>query len=542
MKFLEALLEAGERADRFVEFQSGAEIHRLSMAELVASARRRAGGLLESLVEPAQVVAVAGTTGRDTVQTILSVWLAGAVPTVLPLPARMGRMEEYSRSTQAKLAACRASLLIGEEAFVESQQQVLNVPCRSFAQLDDGPEVANTTELGLIQFSSGTTREPSPVALEREAMLANVRAMLGRFPGDPSQHSCVSWLPLYHDMGFIGCLLSALVAQGNLTLLRPEEFVARPIAWLEALTRTRATTSPAPNFALALCCERVRDKQMGKLDLSNWSVALIGAEPVQRGTLELFAEKFGAVGFRRQALTPVYGLAEGTLGVTFSPIELEPRFFDVAADRLAETGEVVEGNHSIANLGRPLDEVSVEIRDRQGQVLGENRLGRVWVDSPGLMQGYLYQPERTAEVLVDGWLDTGDLGFLREGELYLYGRAKDILLIQGRNHDPVMVEQALAGVDGLRASRVAAFSVPDAEKGSEALVVVAERQMGKRSHEPAELARQARAAVIAATGLVPSAVHIVEPGTLPVTSSGKIRRSQARLNLTSGSLKPVGTG
>ncbi|MCA9795770.1 MAG: AMP-binding protein, partial [Candidatus Eremiobacteraeota bacterium] len=159
-----------------------------------------------------------------------------------------------------------------------------------------------------------------------------------------------------------------------------------------------------------------------------------------------------------------------------------------------------------------------------------------------LMQGYLYQPERTAEVLVDGWLDTGDLGFLREGELFLYGRAKDILLLQGRNHDPVMVEQAMASVDGLRASRVAAFSVPDSEKGSEVLVVVAERQMGKRNSEPAELARQARAAIVEATGLVPRWVHIVEPGTLPVTSSGKIRRHQTRHNLTTGSLKPVGTG
>ncbi|MCA9795467.1 MAG: AMP-binding protein, partial [Candidatus Eremiobacteraeota bacterium] len=282
MKFLEALLGAGEREDRYVEFQSGPELTRLSMAELIQAARGRAGGLLECGVEPGQVVAVAGTTHRDTVEAILGVWLAGAVPTVLPLPARMGRMEEYSRSTQAKLSACRASLLLSDEAFVESQQPVLSLPCRSFSQLKGEAAAARSTELGLIQFSSGTTREPSPVALEREAMLANVRAMLARFPGDPSLHSCVSWLPLYHDMGFIGCLLSALVAQGNLTLLRPEEFVARPIAWLEALTRTRATTSPAPNFALALCCERVREKQLGKLDLSNWSVALIGAEPVQR--------------------------------------------------------------------------------------------------------------------------------------------------------------------------------------------------------------------------------------------------------------------
>ncbi len=491
---VERLLEAGRRRDRVVEFQRADQLERYTFAELFEEARRVARRLEKSGVGPGRVVGVVGQTTPTVVTTLLAVWMLGATPTVFPPPPRFGRGERYQDEVCQRLRAARVFCLVGL----------------------DGPETDDFIEpCGLIQFSSGTTGEPLPVALPAQALVANVGAILQRFPGPPSEHSCVSWLPLFHDMGLIGGLLSSLLAHGNLTLLPPEEFVARPFRWLEALTRSGATTSPAPNFALAMCLERVRADQMKELDLRAWQLGLLGSETVQAATVGAFQERFASVGLRANCLTPVYGLAEATLAVTFSCPQHPPAF------KTTEAG-------LLANLGPPLKDIQVEIRS-----------DRVWVKSPSLMREYLGLVEKTAATLQDGWLDTGDLGFLEEGELFLHGRAKDVLIFRGRNHDPVFFEQSLFELADLKPGRAAAFSIPDQKLGTETLVVVAERR--RRKGPAHQLAEQARRAVISATGLVPAQVHVVNPGTLPTTSSGKIRRAQTREQLLEGALKPVAT-
>ncbi len=405
-----------------------------------------------------------------------------------------------------------------------------------------GLNQAARDDIALIQFSSGATVDPKPVALSHGNLLSNTAAILARFPGDLSAHSGCSWLPLHHDMGLIGGLFCAVVAPGDLTLLRPEDFVARPVLWLQALSQSGATISPAPNFALQMCVERIADEVLGQLDLSRWQMALIGAETVHEKTLRRFADRFAPCGFRYSAFTPVYGLAEATLAVTFSDIESPPlaRRFDRSAlvEGRAEAG-TNEGpaTQSLVSVGAPLDGVELEVRDPMGRVLSEGRIGRIFVRGPSVMLGYFRRPEASAAALSNGWLDTGDLGFISEGQLYIYGREKDIIIVNGRNYDPASIEFALDAAEGLQHDRAAAFALADEERGSESLVVLCEKERGKA--DAAALAQRAREAIIAATGLIPERVGILEAGKLPRTTSGKVRRGAAAQAYGAGTLQPL---
>jgi len=443
---------------------------RHSFAELAERARR----LQLPPLERQDRVALIAHTSEDVIVALLALWQRVCVPVCLPPPPRLGRGPDPKMLAQA----AQARYLWDDRTFPEA-------PPVDVARW-------RPDDLALIQFSSGTTLNPRPVALTYANLEANVSAILGLLPGRASEHSCVSWLPLYHDMGLIGSLLTALSAPGDLTLLKPAEFAARPGRWLQALSDTRATISPAPNFALVQCLER--DQPAPNLDLSAWQLALLGGETISATTLERFYEKYRAYGLRWETLTPVYGLAEATLAVTFSPPGRGPRILERNGRRLV-------------SVGRPVPGVELQIHD-----------GRVLVQGPSVMRGYLGQPP------LEGWLDTGDLGFLHDGELYLTGRAKDLLILNGRNHEPEAVEESLSGVDGLDPSRSAAFAVDDPERGTEALVVIVESPRGPA---PPDLAARAQEAVARGTGLL-ARVSVAPWGSLPRTTSGKVRRGAAR--------------
>ena len=326
-------------------------------------------------------------------------------------------------------------------------------------------------------------------------------------------------------MGLIGCLLATLVAEGELVLMSPEQFIARPLSWLKALHHYKGTTSAVPNFALAYVCQRTRPEQLQELDLSHWSIAMVGAEPVLPDNLEIFAEHLRVTGFKKNALTPVYGLAEATLAVTFSPFESPYKLLSVDREALSESGRLrAWGLVPWFSLGRPIKGVDIQVRDGPGQVLGEGRLGQVFVRSGATMAGYLDRPERTAQVLEDGWLNTGDLGFLFEGDLYLYGRAKDLLIIGGRNHEPGLVEAAVSDLPDVR--RCAAFSNSDPSCGTETLTVVVERR--RRSISPNELAELTRTAVVEASGLAVHQVWVVEAGQFAADFQWKNQKTKSQ--------------
>ena len=501
--------------------------------EIQARAAAVAGGLRALGIRPGDTVAVVCPTGPAFFDAFFGAALAGAVPVPLYPPVRIGRLDEYHARTAAMLLAVRARLLLTDASI----QRVLagtmeharpELGCLDVGAVSGPPFVraAHPGDLALVQFSSGTTLDPKPVALTHAAVLANVRAIgaIVRQAGADIVEHGVSWLPLYHDMGLIGCVLLALDYPASLTLIPPELFVARPAVWLRALSRTRAPVSAAPNFAYALCTERIRDEEMAGVDLSHWRFALNGAEPVSAATLRKFVARFGRWGLRPEALTPVYGLAEAALAVTFSDWSRPFRTARFDREALAD-GRVVPADDGVelVSVGRPLP--GMEIRVPTGAV------GPILARGPSIMAGYLHQPERTAAALANGWLDTGDLGFLHEGELYICGRAKEVIILRGRKYGPHEIEQALEAVPGVRPDSAAALSHRPEDAEAERLLVFVEA----RTPGP-ELADSCRQAILAATGLDAAHIVLLLPGQLPRTSSGKVRRAETLRRWLGGTL------
>jgi acyl-CoA synthetase (AMP-forming)/AMP-acid ligase II len=417
--------------------------------------------------------------------------------------------------------------------------------CRTVEQLPAGgnaqPVTSAPDDLALVQFSSGTTVDPKPVALTHAALLAQVDRLNAVWPdGDGLEHSGASWLPLYHDMGLVGCVFTALERPAVLTLIPPELFIARPAVWLRTISRYGATVSPAPNFAYGLCVARIGDDELQGVDLSCWRFALNGAECVVPSVARAFIERFARWGFRADAMRPVYGLSEAALAVTFSggAQPFSSRHF--SRECLAERGEAREAKEGreIVSVGRPLDGFTLRIVDERGCEIPERRIGRVLVRGPSLMHGYLDRPEATAEVLKHGWLDTGDLGFFDDGELFLTSRAKDTLILRGRNYAPQEVEEVVHDLPGVRPG--CAVAVSHLEEGAEGeklwLFVEAKRGVPRSEYEAMGEASGRR--VVAATALTVDRVVVLEPGTLPRTSSGKLRRRETLRRYLAGELSP----
>ncbi|MDT5112279.1 MAG: hypothetical protein QOE20_4169, partial [Mycobacterium sp.] len=388
-------------------------------------------------------------------------------------------------------------------------------------------------DIAFIQFSSGTTHDPKPVALTHENLLYNL-ATIGNYLADAgiSAPVGVSWLPLYHDMGLIGNLLSAFYVPGPLVLLPPELFVTRPGSWLRAISRHHATISAGPNFAFGLCVNRIRDDELEGVDLSSWRLCLNGAEAVSAAMQRRFSERFERWGFDASALTPCYGMAEASLAVAFKPAGTMFKTLAVEHDTLASRGVVEPGSKELVSVGVPLAGVEVEIRDDQAQPVPPDRTGRIVVRSPSVMAGYFGRKDLTDEALHDGWLDTGDLGFVHDGELFVCGRHKDTVIIRGANHAPQDFEAALEGLPGVRTGcAVAVGFVPEGEE-EEALAMLVETTPDASP----TLASDVSSRVLERTSILPAHVELLAPGTLPRTSSGKMRRREARAQWLAGNL------
>jgi acyl-CoA synthetase (AMP-forming)/AMP-acid ligase II len=514
---------------------------RLGWDEVVRRARAAAARLRAWGVAPGDRVAILLRTEPAFLDAFFGAWLAGAVPVPLYPPVRLGRLDEYLAATTRLLVVSGARLVLSGGGTLGLLGQVVEraspaLGCRDVAALLAGPapsgqpplddgQLAPPGALGLIQFSSGSTVDPKPVALTHAALQAQADALQTLVePG--ADDVLVSWLPLYHDMGLLGGLLGAMSYPGPLVLIPPEHFLARPALWLRAVARHRGTISPAPSFAYAYCADRVTDADLAGLHLRSWRLALDGAEPISGEVLRRFAARFAPHGFDPGSLLPVYGLSEAALAVTFAArgAPLEGRRLD--AVRLARDGLVVSGDREVMPVGTPVPGVEVEVRGRRGAPLGEDRLGRIWVRGPSLFAGYVGDPTGTARALVDGWLDTGDLGFWSGGQLHVHGRSKDLVIIRGANHAPEEFEEALAGLEGLRPGCAVALG-RTAEDGGEALLLLAERLRGRSAGGDAALEEAIRHRVLARTGIAPAEVRLLEPGTLPRTSSGKLRRREA---------------
>lgn len=513
-------------------------------SEIHRSAREVSAGLQALGVEPGDRVALIYPTGREFFEAFFGILTAGAVPVPLYPPVRLGRLDEYHLRTAAMLRAAGARLALADRRVRRLLGKTiaaarLSRGCLTLRDLPVGqwPEVAvESSSLALVQFSSGTTVEPKPVALSHRAVLAQVRALNSFWPDAAT--SGVSWLPLYHDMGLIGCVFPALERPAVLNLIGPEVFVTRPAIWLRALSRFRSEVSVAPNFAYGLCVDKIRDDELDGVDLGSWRIALNGAEPVAPSVLRAFQERFGRWGFRPEALTPVYGLSEATLAVTFSALDQPFRSARFDRHLLAEEGRARKDGAGVelVSVGRPLPSTELVITDSDGRRLEDGRVGRVQVRGPSLMDGYLGRPEATAAALRQGWLDTGDLGFLEGGELFLTGRAKDVVILRGRNHSPIEIEHAMDTVPAVRRGCAVAVSWLPEDAPGESLLLFVEHRRDASAEAVSELPRACMDAVLAATGLRPDEVLVLEPGTLPRTSSGKLRRQEALRRHLAGEL------
>ncbi len=543
----EALERAAVSGRRGLTFVAADETETSLGWDALRSRAAQVAGALASLgVLPGERVALVLPTGPDFMDAFFGTLLAGAVPVPLYPPVRLGRLPEYHAATARMLQLSSAVVLLSDgrvgrllgEAVRRAGPRLGLRPVAALRDSGAAPLAypADAGALALVQFSSGSTVDPKPVALSHRAVLAQADALRALMPDDTPEDPQlgVSWLPLYHDMGLIGCLLSAMTYPGPLVLLGPEVFLGQPALWLRALSRHRGTVSVAPSFAFSVCARRVKDEEMEGADLSRWRLALNGAEQVSVDAARRFSERFARWGFRSEALMPVYGLAEAALAVTFSPPRSPLRTVLVDSLELAREGRVRPGPRVLASVGIPVPGVTVEIRDEAGAVVPEGVVGRIHARGPSIMEGYLGQPEATRAALDGGWLDTGDLGFVKDGELVVCGRAKDVVVLRGANHAPQEFEDALEGVKGVRTGCAVAlgFSPPGGDGEELLLLVETTPDAGP------DLVDRIRAAVAERTGVRPHAVQLLVPGTLPRTSSGKLRRSEALRRWTTGTLHP----
>ena len=531
---------------------SNGESTPVTFADLAERAERVAAGLVARGLEPGQAAALMLPTGIDYLATFLGVQMAGAIPVPIYPPARPSQLEDHVARHAGILANAAVRMLVTfGPALGVSRLLTARVPdlhsVLDVARLDrDGrlrerPPL-DETSTAFLQYTSGSTGSPKGVVLSHGDVLASLRAMAAALGATP-RDVFVSWLPLYHDMGLIGAWMGSLYYGFPLVLMSPLDFLARPDRWLEAIHRHRGTLSGGPNFAYELCVRRVEPEHMEGLDLSSWRIAFNGAEPVNPDTMGRFAEKFAPYGFADHAMTPVYGLAEATLGVAFTPIGRGPRIETVDADAIAHRAQAVpvsDGSlgqvRRFVSCGPPIPGFEIRIVDERGTEQRERAEGAVEFRGPSTTSGY-YRNPAASRALFDGeWLRSGDRGYVAGGELYVTGRDKDLIVRAGRNLYPYDLEAAVGEIEGVRKGCVAVFAASDPNAGTERLVVVAETREedpGRRRGIVDSVTRTA--AVLLGAG--PDEIVLAPPHSVLKTSSGKIRRSAVRELFESGALQ-----
>jgi len=506
--------------------------------EVVARARAVAGTLQARGLQPGDCVGIILPTCIEFFDTFLGVQLAGGIPAALYPPLRLGKLDDYFARTRRMLEKVGTRLLVTDARTRQLLGPVVErVPCIDdvLAANNLGPSAPWTpVEIdpdspAFLQFSSGTTLDPKAVTMSHVNLLSNLEmidSFFRSFSEAEVEQGGVCWLPLYHDMGLLGCMFIGLFHPGTVTYISPELFIARPRIWLETLSRYRAVVSPAPDFAYGLCTAKIKDEEMEGIDLSHWKIAFNGAEPIDVEVMEKFCKRFARWGFKPQTMTPVYGLAEAGLAVSFSNPAQSPRVTEFDRQRLSERGEAVPGRgRRLVSVGCAVPGMELQIRDEQHRTLEEGRVGTIMVRGPSITRGYFNDPELSARILREGWLDTGDLGFLYGGELYIAGRVKDLIIIRGRNYAPQEIEQLLTGTQGMRAGCVVAVGCVIEGQG-EQLVVLAERDLASACPD-LQIEAEITERILAGLSLTPYEVRLLAPGTLPRTSSGKLRRAEA---------------
>ena len=500
-----------------------------------------AAGLLARDVLPGDTVAIMLPTSRAYFVTFAGVLLAGAVPIPIYPPARPSQLADHLCRHTGILANAGAGLLVTvPEAVplgrllrsnVDSLRHIV-VPESLTGAPGGALPRSRSLDLALVQYTSGSTGQPKGVALTHENLLANIRAM-GQASAVSGADTFVSWLPLYHDMGLIGAWLGCLYFAVPLVVMAPQVFLTRPSRWLRAIHANRGTISAGPNFAYELCLAKIADAELEGVDLSCWRLAFNGAEPVSPATIERFTARFARYGFRREAITPVYGLAESSVGLAFPPLGRGPLIDRIDRDTFVRSGRgdpADPGEQDALRFvacGRPLPGHEIRVVDATGRELGDRREGRIEFRGPSATAGYFHNADATRSLFHEDWLDTGDLGYLADADLYVTGRVKDVIIRAGRNLHPAELEEVVGNLAGVRKGCVAVFACPDPGGGAEQLVVMAETRASD-DEASAALRSEIVSMTVDLLGVAPDDVVLAPPRTVPKTSSGKIRRAASR--------------
>ena len=544
--------------------EQGEHSHTLTFGELYTAAQKCAEELGRRGAPPGGRISLMLPTSRQFFICYAGILLAGAVPVPIYPPFRADRIEEYAERQSAilnnaevcllltfrraeavaKLLKPRVKSLLGvvdAEKLLEAAEKEPPPAPGALPAFLSGSRVRKGSDIALLQYTSGSTGDPKGVTLTHVNLLANMRAIAEAVQMGPNDVG-VSWLPLYHDMGLIGAWLTLLLHGVPLVVMSPLAFLTRPERWLQAVSKYKGTIGAAPNFAFELCVRKISDKAMEGVDLSSWRAALNGAEPVNPETLERFTNRFSKYGFRREAMLPVYGLAEAALGVTFPPLYRGPKVDRVERETFTTQGRAVptkaEDENAIAfvSSGVALREHEVVIVDKDGKEVSERTEGFLWFRGASSTSGYYKNAEATESLFAGGpahaegefpWVNSGDRAYQADGEIYITGRVKDIIIKGGRNLYPHEVEELASRVEGIRKGCVVSFGLKGEETGTEKLVIVAESReedRGKRAAVVAAINEQ----VSRGLGLPPDRVELIPPGSIPKTSSGKLRREETK--------------
>ncbi len=494
-------------------------------------------------IERGSRVALVAHTHPDFPVMFFACQYAGLVPVPLPAAIHLGGREAYVYHLRQMVLDCRASAAFGPAEFIDLLREAvadLGIAhvgtLQEFEALEEaGHEAAplGVGELAYLQYTSGSTRFPRGTMLTQSATLHNLAAIFNQGLSLNEFDRPFSWLPYYHDMGLVGLLLGGVATQRSVDFLGSREFAMRPRLWLKLMSQNRSTISFAPPFGYALCARRLRESDTAALDLSAWRVAGVGAEMIHPEWLEAFATALAPTGFRRSSFLPCYGMAECALAVTFAPLGSGAHSDYVDGEHMSASGEAkpIAANsgsrrRGFIDCGPPLPGFVIEVRDEDGQALADRRVGRIFLRGPSVMSGYFGNAQATLKVLSsDGWLDTGDLGYFAGGHLFITGRAKDLLIINGRNIWPQDLESLAELQPEVRPTDASAFSVPGNDGTELAVLVVQCREPNLRGLD--SLADRLHEAIAAEFG-IRCLIELVPPRTLPRTSSGKLSRSVAR--------------
>jgi fatty-acyl-CoA synthase len=520
-------------------------------SELAADARRHAAHFIAEGVQPGDRIALIAETGAGFAAAFFGAIYAGALPVPLPLPTSFGGREAYVDQIRVQLTSCDPLMLLSPPGLHDIVKDAATGLCAAHDWDEwfsgEAPDVAlpkaKPTDIAYLQYSSGSTRFPHGVAVTHEALLANLSAhatCTHAAEGD----RVVSWLPWYHDMGLVGCMLAPMSNQVSVDYLATEDFARRPLSWLTLISRNPdASLSYSPTFGYDICARRISPSipVAERYDLSRWRVAGNGADMIRPEVMQAFVDTFAPAGFKASAFLPSYGLAEATLAVTIMPVG-EGIQCDLIDERTLSGATEPRADHrlptryrAIVNCGKAVPGLTIEVRDENGRILPDRKIGRVFVKGLGIMAGYFRDPEATAACMKDGWLDTGDMAYMKDGSLYIVGRAKDMIIINGKNHWPQDIEWAIEQLPGFKAGDIAAFSVTT-PSGEEAPAVLVQCRTSCND-ERIKLRDAIKTKVKAITGMS-CVVELVPPRTLPRTSSGKLSRSKARLQYLSGEIQP----